>query len=208
MIPSHRGPVSPPPRGAPFRATPPASEPRTHQVVAPEHDVVDDGEVGEQPDVLEGPGHAHRAMASGRSPRMDARETIDPPLWLVDAAEAVEDRRLAGAVGADDGEELAVVDGEADPVRAPTPPNERSTSSTAVRRTPAASAPAAGRSSAGTAAGSPHVQPALLAPVALHLGDASRGVPSRADAEVELPDVLVGEQLAPPPVHDDLARSP
>jgi hypothetical protein len=85
--------------------------------VAAHEDVVEHGEVREQLDVLEGAGDAERGDPVG--PHAHDRLALPADvalLGLVHLVDAVEDGRLPGAVGADDGEQLAGVDGEADVV--------------------------------------------------------------------------------------------
>ena len=91
----------------------PAEEAGGHPLVAAEHQVVDDVEVGEQAEVLERAGDAERSAGVG--PAADELGALEPDrsrLRPVHAVEAVEDARLAGAVRADDGEQFAVVDVE------------------------------------------------------------------------------------------------
>src|SRR5579883_194981 len=86
-----------------------------HLEEAPGHDVVEGGHAAEERDVLEGAGDAaggglvwphvaHRAALVSDGARA----------WLVEAVDDVEHRALAGAVGADDGADLALTDVEAD----------------------------------------------------------------------------------------------
>jgi len=102
----------------PLGASPPeraGQEPRLHQVMTAEHEVVDHVQVHEQPEVLERPRDAQ--VRGGRRTHADdvgALEPNRPLLRVVHAVEAVEDRRLAGAVRADDREQLVVVDVERD----------------------------------------------------------------------------------------------
>src|SRR5215470_13211695 len=84
--------------------------------VATDLDVVEDGHAPEQGDVLE----RARDPQLGPLVRFQMRDVAavehDPSAaGRVDTADAVEDARLAGAVGADDGEEVAGVDLEAHP---------------------------------------------------------------------------------------------
>jgi hypothetical protein len=75
--------------------------------VAAQQQVVEHGEVLEQLDVLEGPGHAGAGDAVGLEPdQVAAGEADGALLGPVQAREAVEQRGLAGAVGTDDGEQL------------------------------------------------------------------------------------------------------
>ena len=78
-----------------------------HEDVAAQHDIFHGGHVGEQLDVLKGagdtqPGDLIRAQALDVLPA----EPDDAVIWAVDAVDAVEKRGLAGAVGADNGENL------------------------------------------------------------------------------------------------------
>jgi hypothetical protein len=88
-------------------AWPPAQdvpEPQLDAGVHADQDILDGRHVGEEADVLEGPAHAQRGDLIG--PQADQRA---PPkgdgalVGRVEAGEDVEERRLAGAVGADDG---------------------------------------------------------------------------------------------------------
>jgi hypothetical protein len=82
--------------------------------VAAEEQVVEHGEVFEQLDVLEGPGQAGPGDAVRLQPGQVAAVEADAALLgPVQARQAVEQRGLAGAVGADDGEQLARPDLEA-----------------------------------------------------------------------------------------------
>ena len=87
--------------------------------MAAEHEVVEHRHVGEQLDVLERardadgrdlvrPAPRQLVLSAGGAVKQDA-----PALRPVEAADAVEQAGLAGAVGADDGHDLAVVDVEA-----------------------------------------------------------------------------------------------
>ena len=83
-------------------------------LVPAEHQVVEHGEVLEQRDVLEGAGQPRR----GDPVRPLAQDALAEELHRallgpVDAGEHVEQRGLAGAVGADDREQLAGMDLEA-----------------------------------------------------------------------------------------------
>src|SRR5262249_13101041 len=79
-------------------------------------DVVEDGHALEQRYVLERPRDPELRPLVGPERRDVAPVEDDaPPGRPVDAADAVEDARLARAVGPDDGEELAGLDGEAHP---------------------------------------------------------------------------------------------
>jgi len=83
--------------------------------MAPDHDVVEHAHVVEQRQILKG------AADAERGPRIGIEAGDVPPAIeqlafgrLVAARDAIDDRGLAGAVGADDGEQFAVLDGEAD----------------------------------------------------------------------------------------------
>ena len=115
-----------------FPPGPPVPEDRPQDAgprpaVAADHHVLQDRHVGEQADVLKGPGHSQlRDLVD-----LDA---VDPPAFppgrrdedipfgrLVDAGDAVEEGGLAGAVGADQGDDLALPDLEVDGVERPEP---------------------------------------------------------------------------------------
>ncbi len=82
-------------------------------VAADEH-VFQDGHVGEEPDVLEGAGDACGGDLEGLG-REDLAFVADFALGGdVEAGEAVEEGGLAGAVGSDEADDLAAVDGEVD----------------------------------------------------------------------------------------------
>ena len=86
-------------------------------LVPPEHQVVEDGEVGEQLDVLEGPGHAEpRDRRWTHAHQLVAVQLHRALLGPVDAGEDVEDAGLARAVGADEREQLVGAYVEGDPV--------------------------------------------------------------------------------------------
>ena len=97
-----------------FRQAPDHRFPAAVADVAAEQDVVQDREVGEQFDVLEGPGDAPGRDLVG--PQAHDRLALPADvafLRVVHLIEAVEDRRLPGAVRADDGEQLPGGDREA-----------------------------------------------------------------------------------------------
>ncbi len=86
-----------------------------HPRQPPGHDVVQGRHAAEQRDILEGAGDAlcrglvrPHAMAGPSLPRQGA------VLRVVEAIDDVEKRGLAGAVRADDREDLVLADGEAD----------------------------------------------------------------------------------------------
>lgn len=84
--------------------------------VAADEDVLQDGHVGEEPDVLEGAGDAGLGDEVGLG-RQEGAAVADGALGGdVEAGEAVEEGGLAGAVGADEADDLAFADGEADVV--------------------------------------------------------------------------------------------
>jgi hypothetical protein len=85
--------------------------------VAPDHDVVEHAHPGEQGDVLEGPADAEGgdAMARHLQQRM-AVERHRAAVALVQPRQAVEERGLAGAVGADQPGDLPGLDAEGDAV--------------------------------------------------------------------------------------------
>src|SRR5262249_48783933 len=89
-------------------------EPRAEMDVPAHLDVVEDGHASEQGDVLEGAGDPALSAAMRRQVRdVPSVEADAPARRRVDAADAVEDAGLAGAVRADDGEELMRFDIEA-----------------------------------------------------------------------------------------------
>src|SRR5512141_3131291 len=74
-----------------------------HELVAPQHQVVEDGHVVEEGDVLEGAGDPQVGHPVRLHPGdLPVLEVDRAALRLVDARDAVEDRGLPGAVGADD----------------------------------------------------------------------------------------------------------
>jgi hypothetical protein len=79
-----------------------------------QQEVLQQGRMLEQLDVLEGAGDAESGDAVRRHVGdVGAVEGELAAGRLVDAAHQIEDGGLAGAVGTDDGEDLALVDGEA-----------------------------------------------------------------------------------------------
>jgi hypothetical protein len=76
------------------------------------HDVVEHAHVPEQLDVLEGAGDAEPGHGAWRPARNVLAAEADATLAAVDAADAVEHAGLAGAVGADQREQLRRLDGE------------------------------------------------------------------------------------------------
>src|SRR5512140_1247222 len=78
-------------------------DPALHELVASQHQVVEDGHVVEEGDVLEGAGDPQVGHLVRVHPGDLAILEVDrPALRLVDARDAVEDRGLPGSVGADD----------------------------------------------------------------------------------------------------------
>ena len=89
----------------------PAGPCRTAERVRADHDVLRDGERREQREVLERARDAELGDAvRGHREQVLAREGDAPRRRLVEAAEAVEQRRLAGAVGPDERADLALLD--------------------------------------------------------------------------------------------------
>ena len=88
------------------------------QVVPADHDVVQHAHVVEQRQVLEGPADPEWRARGRLQVRDVASLEDDPPFGRrVSAGDAVQHRRLAGAVRADDREQLAAVHAEADVVQ-------------------------------------------------------------------------------------------
>ena len=72
------------------------------------HDVLEHGELLEEPDLLEGTrDSAPHAAMSGQAGEIGAIEAQRAGIRLVDPADQVEHRGFAGAVGADDGKDRA-----------------------------------------------------------------------------------------------------
>src|ERR1700738_62236 len=84
-------------------------------MVPPHHDVVEHAHVVKEREVREG-GAGPRARPRVRIERGDILPAIEQLAFgrPVAAGDAVDDRGLAGAVGADDREQLAVIDAKAD----------------------------------------------------------------------------------------------
>src|SRR5512133_1154085 len=77
--------------------------------IAPNHHVLERGNVAKQPDVLEGPRHA-RDHDLARLRRKDVAIENDASLcWYVETGQAIEEGRLAGTVWADQAHDLAPV---------------------------------------------------------------------------------------------------
>ena len=88
-----------------------------HLEVAPGHEVVEHRHALEQGDVLERAGDPGGGRLVGPHPRARHPPEGDRPfLRVVEAVDDVEHGALAGAVGADDGADLALADVEAHPV--------------------------------------------------------------------------------------------
>ena len=131
-----------------------AARPRTKPTVpwlwAPDHHVLEQRHRREQRQVLERAGDAELGDAVRRQRRAGrARRTMHPaPRRLVDAADDVEHRRLAGAVRPDEPADLALVDGERQPVeRDDAAEAHRDVAHVEQRSTAAASVGPPGRSS-------------------------------------------------------------
>jgi len=78
--------------------------------VATEHEVVEHGHAPEQGDVLEGARDAELGEpARGQVGDVASLERDAAAVRMVEAADHVEDGRLAGAVGADDRQDLALL---------------------------------------------------------------------------------------------------
>ena len=85
--------------------------------VPPDHDVLAHGHGAEEGEVLEGSADAEIGDAVGRRPQQRAALEEDVALVRgVEAAEAIEKGGLAGAVGADQADDLPLVDVEGDAV--------------------------------------------------------------------------------------------
>jgi hypothetical protein len=77
-----------------------------HQVVPAQHQVRQHGELVEHRKVLERAGDAHGGHPVGRDPQNGPAPEADlAGLGVVDPGDAVEQRRFAGTVGPDDGEQ-------------------------------------------------------------------------------------------------------
>src|SRR3989442_7421814 len=85
--------------------------------VDPDHDVLEHGQRREEREVLERPPDAERRDAMGRQPEDRAAVEADvASVGRVEAAQAVEERRLAGAVRADEADDRSLVHVERDGV--------------------------------------------------------------------------------------------
>ena len=95
----------------------PGDDAGPHVAVTAQEDVVEDRHVPEQLDELEGSRDAVRRDPVRREPvDRDTVEDDRPARRRVEAAHAVEEARLAGAVRADEGRQRARLDGQADSV--------------------------------------------------------------------------------------------
>jgi hypothetical protein len=82
-------------------------------VVPAEHEVLQHGQVLEQLDVLEGPGHAELGdLVRAQTGEVVPVERHPALLRPVHTGDHIEDRRLPGPIGPDDGEQLVLGDGE------------------------------------------------------------------------------------------------
>ena len=111
---------------APGRAEPEhrGGEPVAHVHVPAEHQVLQQRQVAEQLDVLEGPGHphprdavragAHQVVGPGRAVLVAPVQQDVSLLRLVEAARAVEQARLPGPVGTDHRVDVPLPDSERD----------------------------------------------------------------------------------------------
>ncbi len=87
-------------------------EPVADAGMAGDLDVVQSRKVLEKADILKGPGDAPRRVGmSGLTHEILAAEENVPLRRLVDSGEHVEDRRLSGAVGADEPRQIALGEG-------------------------------------------------------------------------------------------------
>src|SRR5204862_7337518 len=77
-----------------------------------DHDVLQDGQAGEQPDALERARDAEPGQLLGPGAQRAAGPADGAPLGPDEAADDVEERGLAGTVGADDPDDPAGSDGE------------------------------------------------------------------------------------------------
>src|SRR6266513_3926934 len=89
-----------------------------HPEKAPRHEVVEHAHALEQGHVLEGAGDAEAGDVRWLEARAVPTVEDDPSLvGVIEAADHVEQRRLPGAVGTDDGADLAAIDREAHPTQ-------------------------------------------------------------------------------------------
>jgi hypothetical protein len=92
-----------------------AQHPGLHVDVSAEEQVVEDGHATEQRDVLEGSGDAELGdLARRQLGHVAALEDDAAGIGMIEAADHVEHRGLAGAVGPDDREDLALLSFERD----------------------------------------------------------------------------------------------
>jgi hypothetical protein len=100
---------------APCEPQPAAQRPCPHEVMAADHDVLEDRERREDAEVLEAARDPDPGQLAGRQPQeVPAVERHGATARLVHARQRVEQRALAGAVGTDHREQLAAGDVEAD----------------------------------------------------------------------------------------------
>ena len=91
--------------------------------MAADQDVLQHGEGGEQADVLEGAGDAGgQDLVRRQAEQLAALEADGAAGGGHEAGDDVEEGGLAGAVGADDGDDAAVGDGDVDLLSATRPP--------------------------------------------------------------------------------------
>jgi hypothetical protein len=86
--------------------------------VPTDHQIVENRHGREEPEILKGAGDP--AAGDGIGGQAEQRITPEPDRpqgGPVDAGDAVEQGRLSGTVGADDGERLALAEGQADPLQ-------------------------------------------------------------------------------------------
>src|SRR5439155_16181853 len=145
-------------------------QPGAHEDVTAEHEVVGNGHMREELDALEDARDPEpRDLVRPQSPQIAALETHRAGPRPIDAVQAVEDRRLAGAVRTDDREQLAVVRVERDAVeRDEAAEGERQFANLEQRHL---------------------AEPALLAPVVLHV--AIGAALTLGEPEVELAHILI-----------------
>ena len=78
-------------------------------------DIVEHRHVVPQPNVLKGAGNPQsRDLVRLEAGSRFAADTNLPLAWLVEAADQVEDRGLAGAIGSDQSDQFAVIEGDAE----------------------------------------------------------------------------------------------
>ena len=92
-----------------------AGDPVADVAVLGDEEVLEDGEAADEADVLEGAADAaDRALVGPQVGHVLAADADVARGRRVEAGHAVEERGLAGAVGADEADDLVLVDGEAD----------------------------------------------------------------------------------------------